>query len=1103
MPTGSESLVFLRPNDSAHTWAQELAHNLGLVDPSAQNHDQANATHSIYDESSVERVIPAVKGRTVLNIPKLLEFSDAPDNLPKSVMAFVPGHNDDNSFFEVVDYNRIFAEFKVEGSQYSGPLSSPYPGATTAGRSIRIQGVIDLIEQELTFVNSKLVAGVPATPQLPGSPVKLAFLDSSGVVIAQEGIPFTLWILGDGREPAGTPDLWPVIFSATIPVPEGTSEIEVRLRGLTLTTIPLSVDPPSVRLIYPQGGESFPADEQVNIQWEGLDPDSDDLTYSVYYSTDAGGSYAPIGTGLSESSLSWSMDVAKGTVKGLIKVVASDGTLSAEDVSGLFSVSPKPPRLAILQPRSNTQLLDSQSVRFRGTGFDLEDGTLGGKNFVWTSNVDGLLGTGSDIRSGLSSGTHTITLTGSDSDGNQGAAQEMIFVLTDTDQDGLSDELEGRVGLDPTNPSDASRDEDGDGLVNADELLTYRTDPRDSDTDGDGTADGSDLRRLVAGEPSGLVIVTPTPTQDSMQTSPTTGSAGYTLETSVEPHYSGGIVTLEPPPRPDGSYSVGTVVNLTALPSELRECHPSPYWSFTSWLGDLQGSEPMVEIIMDADKAVTAGFGEYFPPPCSTPSLPPTPVPTPNPTVTTDPTPTPAALPPVNPDVPPHVFVGTVTIGGATAQDGTAITAWIQDYLVPVGEAVVSSGDYSIKVPQYGTEPFKGRTITFKIGGLDAHQSTVWLEGEGDILNLTASGTPVDDSSWSIETINDSENDVGKYTGVAYGEGPDFHIAYFDDTQNDLLYTLYSTVGAAETEVVMEQSRFGQYSDIAISPVDKSKHISHYVQSPGANLGHAWLPTTGGGWQLSVADSVGTVGQFSSMAVGKDGVPHMAYYDATDNDLKHAWGTWDSVASQWVWANEVVDSAGNVGQHTSIAVDERGALHIAYYSTANGGSLKHAYGPRDAVTERWKWTVTEVSDPPSGNAGKYASSAIDPRGRPHVVYFLGGPNALWHAWQSSIGDWNTEEVDDSVGSFGGHTDLAIAADGTLHIAYYGAANDSLKYAAGAYNAEAGLWSWTTEVVDDPQDADVGMYPSIVVHESGSVYIAYYDETNGNLKLAHK
>ena len=129
--------------------------------------------------------------------------------------------------------------------------------------------------------------------------------------------------------------------------------------------------------------------------------------------------------------------------------------------------------------------------------------------------------------------------------------------------------------------------------------------------------------------------------------------------------------------------------------------------------------------------------------PTPTPTAIPTPTPSPTPTAVPTPTPVPtsapAQLPPVSPNVLPHVFVGTVTIDGVTAPDGTVITAWIQGFLVPVGEGVVSGGNYDLQVPQYGNEPFSGKTVTFKVGGLDANQTAVWRTGEGTILDLAAS----------------------------------------------------------------------------------------------------------------------------------------------------------------------------------------------------------------------------------------------------------------------------------------------------------------------------------------------------------------------------
>ena len=247
------------------------------------------------------------------------------------------------------------------------------------------------------------------------------------------------------------------------------------------------------------------------------------------------------------------------------------------------------------------------------------------------------------------------------------------------------------------------------------------------------------------------------------------------------------------------------------------------------------------------------------------------------------------------------------------------------------------------------------------------------------------------------------------------------------------------------------------------------------------------------------------MGQFSSMDIGPDGMPHVAYYDATENALKHAWGKWNPVSAAWDWREETVDSEGNVGQHTSIAVADGGTLHIAYYSPGNGGVLKHALGTRVASRGEWTWSVTLASDPASGSAGQYSSLALDSDGNPHVAYFLGGLNALAHSWGTwdsgeRLSEWRTEIVDNN-GFVGEYASLAIDSDDTLNIAYFDKSSGALKYAAGTAAPGAGDWAWDTRLLDDPEGEIVGKHTSIAVNRSGAVYIAYYDETNGNLKLA--
>ena len=63
-----------------------------------------------------------------------------------------------------------------------------------------------------------------------------------------------------------------------------------------------------------------------------------------------------------------------------------------------------------------------------------------------------------------------------------------VAIPNDSDGDGMTDDYERGVGLDPTNPSDASLDNDGDGLSNFEEF-ELGTRPDLVDTDGDGLSD--------------------------------------------------------------------------------------------------------------------------------------------------------------------------------------------------------------------------------------------------------------------------------------------------------------------------------------------------------------------------------------------------------------------------------------------------------------------------------------------------------------------------------------------------------------------------------------------------------------------------------------
>jgi hypothetical protein len=104
---------------------------------------------------------------------------------------------------------------------------------------------------------------------------------------------------------------------------------------------------------------------------------------------------------------------------------------------------------------------------------------------IATVSADGLV-------TAVRSGTVLVQAT---NEGTQGIVMLRVAFAggTDTDGDGIPDDAEINLGLNPNNPTDALLDLDHDGLTNLDEYQRG-TDLRNPDTDGDGLTDGDEVR---------------------------------------------------------------------------------------------------------------------------------------------------------------------------------------------------------------------------------------------------------------------------------------------------------------------------------------------------------------------------------------------------------------------------------------------------------------------------------------------------------------------------------------------------------------------------------------------------------------------------------
>ena len=117
------------------------------------------------------------------------------------------------------------------------------------------------------------------------------------------------------------------------------------------------------------------------------------------------------------------------------------------------------------------------------------------------------------------------------------------------------------------------------------------------------------------------------------------------------------------------------------------------------------------------------------------------PTPTPLPTATPQPTATPVDIPDPLPERDirelPHVFVGSVTIDGAPAPDGTEVSVWLKQFASPLATGTSVDGNYSVLASQFGIASFGGRTVIFKINGEDSGESAIWEKGGATILEVS------------------------------------------------------------------------------------------------------------------------------------------------------------------------------------------------------------------------------------------------------------------------------------------------------------------------------------------------------------------------------
>ncbi len=161
---------------------------------------------------------------------------------------------------------------------------------------------------------------------------------------------------------------------------------------------------PVVSIEAPASGGLFQSSDDIHFKGSASDFDDGSLTAQITWTSSIDG---PIGTGGE-----FTRRLSPGSHTITARATDSDGGSRTATVT--IAVANTPPTIAIRTPAANASFTSGDDVVFLGEANDADDGDLS-SSILWTSDRDGVLGTGSTLTKKLSKGTHVITASVTDS----------------------------------------------------------------------------------------------------------------------------------------------------------------------------------------------------------------------------------------------------------------------------------------------------------------------------------------------------------------------------------------------------------------------------------------------------------------------------------------------------------------------------------------------------------------------------------------------------------------------------------------------------------------------------------------------------------------
>jgi hypothetical protein len=338
-------------------------------------------------------------------------------------------------------------------------------------------------------------------------------------------------------------------------------------------------------------------------------------------------------------------------------------------------------------------------------------------------------------------------------------------------------------------------------------------------------------------------------------------------------------------------------------------------------------------------------------------------------------------------------------------------------------------------------------------------------------------------NQWHIETIDGGTGGpVGRSPSLAIDKSGNLHLGYIDWGRFVLRYAYRGANGTQWAK--MDLAKDVGYSAALAVDASGNPHFAFQGYYENSLRYASWDGKT---WHSQLIDPL-SVAFFLCIQIDSQGHPKISYYKRMNPDHSFALQLKYAYFDGSAWYRETVDPREGTGKFNTLALDPDGNPHIAY---SNIVSYDLEYTHWDG--SQWVHNTPDTRRESGGILGP-SGIALDSMGNPYFLYMEYTRKQLKYAHRQG-NSWATEVVDKMAGRVDQVDRISVQMDhqNRPHITYYDYGRSELKYAV---RTDQG---WQIEIVDTSSDSDVT--PSLVLDANDSPYIAYFDETNGSVRLA--